>query len=150
VSAIVTGPAGMAPVELRLPAEPPQLVVAREHVERAALAMGFDARETHEIVFAVNEAVTNAIRHGSPDHAGTIGLTIEDDGSGLTVVVSDSGAFLPIVPDGSPMADHGRGFVFMSSLMDHVELTRCAEGTLVRLRKNRNGGAWLNGGSRGG
>ena len=130
---------GVLPRELRLPAVPSQLVIAREHVERAALAMGFDDRATHEIVFAVNEAVTNAIRHGRPDQTGTIGLLIEDDGDGLTVVVSDSGAFIPSVPDGSPMAEQGRGFVFMSSLMDQVDLVRCPEGTLVRLRKYRNG-----------
>jgi anti-sigma regulatory factor (Ser/Thr protein kinase) len=130
---------GALPRELRLPAAPAQLVIAREHVERAAVTMGFDDRATHEIVFAVNEAVTNAIRHGSPDQAGTIGLLIESDGDALTVVVSDSGSFIPTVPDGTPMAEQGRGFVFMSSLMDQVDLTRCPEGTLVRLRKHRPG-----------
>lgn len=125
--------------EIRLRAESAQLVVAREHVERAAVTMGFDDRATHEIVFAVNEAVTNAIRHGRPDGSGTIGLLIECDDDGLTVVVSDSGAFLPSVPDGSPMAESGRGFVFMSGLMDQVDLTRCPEGTMVRLHKGRPG-----------
>ena len=132
-------PLGTLPRELRLPAIPAQLVIAREQVERAALAMGFDARTTHEIVFAVNEAMTNAIRHGAPDRDGTVGLLIEDDGDGLTVVVSDSGSFIPPVPDGTVMAEHGRGFVLMSRLMDHVELTRCADGTILRLRKNRAG-----------
>jgi anti-sigma regulatory factor (Ser/Thr protein kinase) len=132
-------PVGVLPREVRLPATSAQLVVARDHVERAALAMGFDDRATHEIVFAVNEAVTNAIRHGSPDEAGTIGLLIEADGDGLTVVVSDSGSFVPSITDEGPRAEKGRGFVFMSSLMDGVDLTRCPEGTLVRLRKDRAG-----------
>jgi anti-sigma regulatory factor (Ser/Thr protein kinase) len=144
-SAVAADPLGVLPRELRLPAVPAQLVIAREHVERAALALGFDDRATHEIVFAVNEAVTNAIRHGKPDDTGTIGLLIEHDGDGLTVVVSDSGSFIPSVPDGSPMAEQGRGFVFMSSLMDQVDLVRCPEGTLVRLRKHRNGSS-ANGG----
>jgi anti-sigma regulatory factor (Ser/Thr protein kinase) len=133
---------------LRLPAVPAALVIARDHVERAALAMGFDDRAAHEIVFAVNEAVTNAIRHGRPDQAGTIGVLIDNDGDGLTVVVSDSGSFIPSVPDASPMAEQGRGFVFMSSLMDQVDLVRCPEGTLVRLRKARNGSC-ANGGDDG-
>jgi len=131
---------GALPRELRLPAVPSQLVIAREHVERAALAVGFDARAVHEIVFAVNEAVTNAIRHGRPDQTGTIGLLIEHDRDGLTCVVSDSGSFIPSVPDGSPMAEQGRGFVFMASLMDEVDLTRGPEGTVVRLRKRRSNG----------
>jgi anti-sigma regulatory factor (Ser/Thr protein kinase) len=137
--AVEAGTLGVLPRELRLPAASAQLVIVREHVERAALAMGFDDRAAHEIVFAVNEAVTNAIRHGAPDHAGTIGLLIEPDGDGLTVVVSDSGSFVPSVPNESPMAENGRGFVFMASLMDQVDLVRCPEGTRVRLRKHRDG-----------
>jgi anti-sigma regulatory factor (Ser/Thr protein kinase) len=147
-STVEADPLGALPRELRLPAVPAQLVIAREHIERAALAAGFDDRATHEIVFAVNEAVTNAIRHGRPDQTGTIGLLIEHDGDGLTVLVSDSGSFIPSVPDGSPMAEQGRGFVFMSSRMDQVDLVRCPEGTLVRLHKQRNG-SYANGGDDG-
>ena len=56
---------------------------------------------------------------------------------GLTVVVSDSGSFVPSVGDEGLRAEKGRGFVFMSSLMDRVDLTQCPEGTLVRLHKDR-------------
>src|SRR2546429_2039244 len=126
--------AGLEPRDLRIPAVPSQLKAARAHVECAAAALGFDARASHDIVFAVNEAVTNAIRHGTPDEAGTIGLLIEGDRDGLTLVISDSGSFVPSVPDTSPMAEQGRGFVYMASLMDEVDLTRAPEGTVVRLR----------------
>jgi anti-sigma regulatory factor (Ser/Thr protein kinase) len=129
--------AGLEPRELRIPAVPSQLKTARAHVERAAAALSFDARASHDIVFAVNEAVTNAIRHGTPDEAGTIGLIIEGDCEGLTLLVSDSGSFVPSVPDGGLMAEQGRGFVYMASLMDAVDLTRTPEGTVVRLRKRR-------------
>ena len=130
--------AGFAPRELRLPAVASELKTARDHVERAAAALGFDTGVRHEIVFAVNEAVTNAIKYGVPDRAGTIGLLIEADRDGLTLVVSDSGSFVPSVPDTSPMAEQGRGFVFMASLMDEVDLTRSPEGTVVRLRKRHS------------
>jgi anti-sigma regulatory factor (Ser/Thr protein kinase) len=136
-STVEADPLGALPRELRLPALPAQLVIARGHVERAARTVGFDDRATHEIVFAVNEAVTNAIRHGTPDEAGTIGLIIEGDCEGLTLLVSDSGSFVPSVPDGGLMAEQGRGFVYMASLMDAVDLTRTPEGTVVRLRKRR-------------
>jgi serine/threonine-protein kinase RsbW len=131
--------AGAVPRELRLPAVPAQLVIARAHVERAALAMGFDDRATYEIVLAVNEAVTNAIQHGKSDRTGTIGLLIEPAGDVLTVVVSDSGSFIASARDDSPMSEQGRGLVFMSNLMDEVDLVRRPEGTLVRLRKDRKG-----------
>jgi anti-sigma regulatory factor (Ser/Thr protein kinase) len=131
--------AGLEPRDLRIPAVPSELKTAREHVQRAAAALGFDPRASHDIVFAVNEAVTNAIRHGTPDDAGTIGLVIEGDRDGLTLVISDSGAFVPSVPDASPLAEQGRGFVYMASLMDEVDLTKAPEGTVVRLRKRRAG-----------
>src|SRR2546421_101351 len=114
--------AGLEPRELRIRAVPSQLKAARAHVERAAAALGFDARASHDIVFAVNEAVTNAIRHGTPDEAGTVGLIIEGDREGLTLLVSDSGSFVPSVPDGSLMAEQGRGFLYMASFMDAVDL----------------------------
>jgi anti-sigma regulatory factor (Ser/Thr protein kinase) len=144
----VAASGGALPRELRLPAVPAQLVIAREHVERAALAVGFDHRATYEIVFAVNEAVTNAIEHGRPDRAGTIGLLIEPAGDGLTVVVSDSGSFIPSAPDDSPMSEQGRGLGFMSNMMDQVDLVRSPKGTLVRLRRDRNGSS-ATGGDRG-
>jgi anti-sigma regulatory factor (Ser/Thr protein kinase) len=144
----VAAPVGALPREFRLPAVPAQLVIARGHVERAALAMGFDERATYEIVFAVNEAVTNAVQHGSPDHAGTIGLFIEPGDDGLTVVVSDSGSFGPSPADCAPTSEQGRGLVLMSQLMDQVDLLPCAEGTVVRLHRDRNGASAI-GGDRG-
>ena len=128
---------GFAPRELRLRADAVELRTARAHVQRSAAALGFDADTIDAIVLAANEAVTNAIRHGESDAQGTIGLLIESDADGLTIVVSDSGSFVASAPDPSPMAEQGRGFVFMAGLMDEVDLTKGPDGTVVRLRKRR-------------
>ena len=72
-----------APVQLRLPAESSELRRARDEVAAAATRFGLEHKACYELVFAVNEAVTNAIRHGSPAPDGTIGLRIEVDGDDL-------------------------------------------------------------------
>ena len=52
---------------LRLPASQASLKRARRYVEETATAFGFDSDGCYELVFAVNEAVTNAIKHGRAD-----------------------------------------------------------------------------------
>jgi pimeloyl-ACP methyl ester carboxylesterase len=53
--------------ELRLPAKASELGRAREYANQAAATFGFGAEDRFEFVFAVNEAVTNAIMHGAAD-----------------------------------------------------------------------------------
>ena len=126
--------------ELRLPAKASELQRAREYADQAAASFGFDDPERFQFAFAVNEAVTNAIRHGTADKAGTIGLHIASDGDRLTVDVYDCGPFVaPDADDDEPMRDHGRGFDLMAKLMDDVEVRARPEGTTVRLAKRRRG-----------
>lgn len=123
-------------LELRLAARPAELKRAREWVAAAATAFGFGRKDCYELVFAVNEAVTNAIKHGTPDEDGMVTLAIETDGDAMICSVRDSGPFLPADPlpaDG--MDESGRGFAFMSALTDEFELLVEADATIVRLRK---------------
>jgi anti-sigma regulatory factor (Ser/Thr protein kinase) len=121
--------------ELRLPAQPSKLSVAREYVRDAAAAFGFDAERCYEIAFAVNEAVTNAIRHGRPDEHGEIHLSTLGEGERLTLSVRDYGTFVASTVDYSPTAEGGRGFALMAGLMDTVQLCVSSDGTTVRLSK---------------
>src|SRR6202035_521229 len=57
--------------DLRLRCHPSELRHARCHVDEAAAEFGLGPAERYQFVFAVNEAVTNAIRHGEPDSDGT-------------------------------------------------------------------------------
>ena len=130
--------ADFAPRQWRLPAKPSELQRAREYAEQAAASFGFDEAERFELVFAVNEAVTNAIRHGTADQAGTIGLRIAAEGNCLVLDVCDCGRFVaPADEDDDPLPDHGRGFGLMVKLMDDVEVRAHPEGTTVRLGKRR-------------
>ena len=55
--------------ELHVLARRSELGVARKYAEDVAAAFGLDADSRYEFVYAVNEAVTNAIRHGAEDHS---------------------------------------------------------------------------------
>jgi anti-sigma regulatory factor (Ser/Thr protein kinase) len=123
--------------ELRLPARPAKLAAAREYAHEAAAAFGFDAERCYEVAFAVNEAVTNAIRHGRPDKHGYIHLSALADGDRLTLAVRDSGTFAASAATSAASGEGGRGFPLMARLMDAVQLCVSCESTTVRLSKSR-------------
>jgi anti-sigma regulatory factor (Ser/Thr protein kinase) len=123
--------------ERRLPADPSQLSTARKYAMRAAVAFGLGGDGCYDFVFAVNEAVTNAIRHGVPDSRGQIHLsTAVDDADRLTFTVRDCGTFVPTL-NSAPRSEHGRGFLLMVSLVDEVQLCIRPRSTTVRLFKAR-------------
>jgi anti-sigma regulatory factor (Ser/Thr protein kinase) len=124
--------------ELRLPAQPSELARARRYAHEAAAAFGLDEERCYEVVFAVNEAVTNAIRHGRPDEQGCIELSACSDGERLTLIVCDHGTFVPpAAVEGGPSCEGGRGFPLMAGLMDTVELHTLPGCTTVCLSKVR-------------
>ena len=129
--------ASPATSELRLPARASALGAARKYVGEAAAAFGLDAEGCHEFVFAANEAVTNAIRHGAPDEQGHIQLAIAVQADRLTFVVRDYGTFVPSIPENSSRSEHGRGFALMARLVDEVQLSSEPGSTTVRLSKAR-------------
>jgi anti-sigma regulatory factor (Ser/Thr protein kinase) len=123
--------------ELCLPARPSKLGVAREYAHQAAAAFGLDADRCDEVAFAVNEAVTNAIRHGRPDERGDIHLCVRADGDRLTLAVRDCGTFSACSSAACKCPEGGRGFVLMARLMDAVQLCVAPGSTTVRLSKAR-------------
>jgi len=123
--------------ELSLPAQVSKLSLVREHAHRAAAAFGLDEDRCFEFAFAVNEAVTNAIRHGSPDDRGHIHLSFLAGDDHLTFAVRDYGNFTPPTGDRATSLERGRGFELMTRLMDAVQLCVTAGSTTVRLSKAR-------------
>jgi anti-sigma regulatory factor (Ser/Thr protein kinase) len=113
--------------ELRLPAEASKLGEARAYAYQAAAQLGLDADSCYEFAFAVNEAVTNAIRHGAPDEHGYIHLSVFSDGDGLTLAIRDYGTFV----------ERGRGFALMSQMVDTVQLCVESGSTTVLLSMAR-------------
>ena len=129
--------ASLAESELHLPARRSELGAARKYAADVAAAFGLDADSCYEFVVAVNEAVTNAIRHGASDERGRIQLSVVADAERLTFAVRDRGTFVMPVLDGAVNSEHGRGLALMASLVDEVQLEIEPGGTTVRLSKAR-------------
>jgi serine/threonine-protein kinase RsbW len=121
--------------ELRVVAKPSELARVRERVGDAASALGLDGARRREFVLAANEAVTNAIRHGTPDTEGTIQVRISAQDGFVILAVSDCGPFVPNVADGDPLAESGRGFTLMTKLVDEIQLSISRRHTTLRLFK---------------
>jgi anti-sigma regulatory factor (Ser/Thr protein kinase) len=123
--------------ELELLAEPSQLAVARRHAAETARKFRLDGISASELVHALNEAVTNAIRHGRPDRRGRIRITAFATRERLTFAVSDYGTFIEPRGERDPLAESGRGFHMMSRLVDEVRVHTRVDGTTVTLTKHR-------------
>ena len=127
--------------ELHVLARRSELGVARKYAEDLAAAFGLDADSRYEFVYAVNEAVTNAIRHGASDEEDMIHMSITADADRLTFAVRDQGTFVMPEADAPEVSEGGRGLALMASLVDEVDLHIDPGGTTVRLSKTRPPGA---------
>ena len=127
------------PVELEFFARAEHLSEVRKLVERLSGKTKLTRAQRTDFLTAVDEAVTNAIRHGSPNgerslirvscHALPDSLIVEvrDEGPGFAV-----GA-MPSMP--SPESPAGRGLPMMCALADSVEIASSARGTAITLKK---------------
>jgi anti-sigma regulatory factor (Ser/Thr protein kinase) len=117
------------------------LAQVRKLVERLAARSDLHRDEVDDFLTAVDEAVANAIRHGSPrggDHdsvrvtgrslADALVVEVEDHGKGFAIPSA------PVMP--SPDAPGGRGLPLMCALADTVEIASDQHGTRVTLKKH--------------
>jgi anti-sigma regulatory factor (Ser/Thr protein kinase) len=123
--------------ELWVAAEPAELAQTRRIADEAAARYGLGEDDRFAFMFAVNEAVSNAIEHGSPSPDGTIQLRFAEEREALVFCVRDYGRFAPKPLVRGEADSRGRGLAFMASLVDRVDLCRGTTGTLVRLSKRR-------------
>jgi serine/threonine-protein kinase RsbW len=120
-------------MELRLRPDPAELQTARRLAEQAADDYGLDEDARFRLTLAANEAVANAIEHGSPSAEGTVIVRVCSDHEGVRFEVRDGGTFSAAVPADEGLAQRGRGIPLMAALADEVDLKPGADGTLVRL-----------------
>ena len=122
-----------------LVAEPAELAETRRLAAEAAASYGLREPDRFAFAFAVNEAVSNAIEHGSPSPEGTIRVCFTEERDALVFSVQDFGAFTPKTDD--QPTSRGRGLALMATMVDELNLCRGSTGTLVRLSKRRRPGA---------
>lgn len=127
------------PLTLTLPSQLSHLPVARAFVEAACQLARLDRADIDAIVLAVNEAISNVIRHAH-QHSANLCLQIECrlDSDRIEIVIADEGEpfDLGAVPhlDPGEMRIGGRGIFLMRTLMDELSCEpRTPRGNRLRM-----------------
>ena len=101
-----------------------------EDVDSAVLA---------DVLLALDEAVSNAIRHGSQAGEPVL-VSVESDGEWVEMTVHDGGPTprLPRLPAEPPpvLQTGGRGLWLILQLVDEVRLQRIKDGTRLTMRRH--------------
>ena len=91
--------------------------------------------DCYQIKMAVNEAVSNAIEHGTPCPGGVVHLRCANEDGELAFYVEDCGNLVLGTREEDALAERGRGLAVMNLLMDQCTLDNRDDGTVVRLAK---------------
>ena len=122
-----------------LPSEPSCCREARNRVKHVAESAGLGGNWLRDVMLAVGEAITNAIRHGhsgQPDSCFTVSCIANSERIAVSISDSGPGFQMSDVPtfEEALMLEHGRGVHCMNALMDEVTYS-FEGGTSVRLVK---------------
>lgn len=120
--------------EIAIDADLSRLPEVRTFAQEAARDAGFGDEDSYMITTAASEGVANAIEHGSTAPGDQIRIKAALEGPALVFYITDCGRFVPRVTRGS-MPERGRGLRTISALMDEVDLTPGAAGTVLRFAK---------------
>lgn len=120
--------------------EASSLSQVRDFIREACDELGMEKLKTEEVVAAIGEACSNAVRHGRRSEADDrftvtcfwrpqtpVEFRVADQGQGFDPAEV---AVKPVNIDGG-----GFGILLMTKLMDGVEFDTGPRGTVVRLRK---------------
>jgi len=111
-----------------LAADSHQIPPFRNELKSLLPTIGFNEKQTGEVLLAVDEALTNIIRHAYQGKSGKIKVTLEDDRDRVKVSIQDFGE--PFNPLNMPDPDlplkkpGGLGVFLIKNLMDEVEYER--------------------------
>jgi len=131
-------------IQFRIPSNPKYVSTVRRAVRSIAHSLGFSEEVSEDIELSVDEALTNAVLHGSPEqrkNAVVIVCRIGDDK--LTIDVRDEGpGFEPFDSQGyyEPLGEQGRGLRLIYHLMDGVRVCRTPRGSRIRMVKKLSPG----------
>ena len=127
-------------VKLVLTSDPRLLSVVRGAVHRLASVAGFKEEDCHGITLAVDEALTNIIRHAYDNrHDESIELTCRSLENGLEFILKDRGRAVDLAKVCARSLDvvrpGGLGTHIIRQVMDQVEYEPLPDGNQLRLVK---------------
>ncbi len=122
-------------MSLRFPPDSSALAVARNDLRGWLRERGAHDDEIFDIVFAVNEACSNAVEHPLDVQDDEIQLAAELTDGRVAIVVNDGGRW----KSESDSRYRGRGIQLMHSLMENVDVVQSSDGTSVRLERAISG-----------
>lgn len=117
-------------LNLRFPAEPGELVGARRALGRWLRGLGVDHDDVHDLVLALSEACTNAVKHAYGPGAGWIEVEAHQEDDLVEVEVRDFGHWRAKRGEGG-----GLGLAVIEASTEDMQIDRRADGTSVRMRK---------------
>ena len=112
---------------------------ARVHLRRFFEPLGFQDTVVDDAIVAADEALTNAIQHGSCN-VDSVSMRLSSFVDRVEVEISDNGRGEPgLVPDDcDPLSTSGRGLWLMENLVDEVHFQQKNQcGTIVTLVINK-------------
>jgi anti-sigma regulatory factor (Ser/Thr protein kinase)/putative methionine-R-sulfoxide reductase with GAF domain len=121
----------IGPLDLVLPAQPWSLRDIRVAVRRWLSAVGAAPRTVADLLAAVGEACTNAVRHAYGPDGGTVSVHLELQPPDVLATVRDTGHWRP------PRGEHqGHGMLIMRDCSDDLRIDRGPTGTTVVIRRS--------------
>jgi PAS domain S-box-containing protein len=129
--AVRPAPVSAERISITLPAEPEVLGALRRRLARFLHAAGASEEESYEITLTISEAAGNAIEHAYGPGDETFEVEAMLEAGELVAFVRDTGSWR----DHRGAEHRGRGLRLMEGLMDHVDVSTDAGGTVVRMRR---------------
>jgi anti-anti-sigma factor len=123
-------PAPIGDLRLVLPAEPHVVATLRRTVRQWATGSGASDDESHDLVLAVGEAVTNVIEHAYTSPGGQVEVEASIRQELARIVVRDRGRWRPY-----RRGEGGRGLLLMQALVEKVDVLSGPGGTEIRLSR---------------
>ncbi len=134
-------------LRLSIPPLPRYAGAARTALCNFAGVHALGSMDLENLIFALGEALANAIQHAETVEA--IEITAHVSGDSIVVRVADRGRGIAAPPRGtvsfpSVFAEHGRGFAIMQRCTDFLEVdSEPGNGTVVTLGRYRRPGQEL-------
>ena len=129
-------------IQIRLISQPQYLCVVRSMLNVIGGKCGLSSTETDHVVLAVDEAITNIIRHGykdAPDQFIDIAVSPLNDekGQGIHIVLDDACENVNLSDiqkrDLTHLQPGGLGIHILYRIMDHVDYEEHADSPGIRL-----------------